>query len=50
MRSVPHPGDLFSRAILDDTEVVYPLEKSLQNMRWIEAIFRSETARWETAG
>ena len=44
-------GDLFSRAILDDTDVVYPLEKSLENMRWIEAIFRSaETGRWEDAG
>ena len=44
-------GDAFSRAILDDTDVVYPLEKSLENMRWIEAIFRSaETGRWETAG
>lgn len=44
-------GDLFSRAIMDDTEVIYPLEKSVQNMQWIEAIFRSaETGRWETAG
>jgi predicted dehydrogenase len=41
-------GDLFSRAILDDADVLYPLEKSLENMRWIEALFRSaETGRWE---
>lgn len=43
-------GDRFARAILDDREVFYPLEKSVWNMRWIEAIFRSaETGRWETA-
>ena len=44
-------GDEFSRAVLDDTDVPYPLEMSLQNMRLIEAVFRSaETGRWETAG
>jgi len=44
-------GDEFSRAVLEDTEVPYPLEMSLQNMRLIEALFRSaETGRWETAG
>ena len=43
-------GDEFSRAVLDDTDVPYPLEMSLQNMRLIEALFRSaETGRWETA-
>lgn len=43
-------GDEFSRAVLDDTNVPYPLEMSLQNMRLIEAVFRStETGRWETA-
>lgn len=42
-------GDEFSRAVLDDTDVPYPLEMSLQNMRLIEAVFRSaETGRWET--
>ncbi len=41
-------GDVFSRAILDDTEVAYPLERSLRNMRLIEAVFRSaESGRWE---
>jgi predicted dehydrogenase len=42
-------GDAFSRAVLEDGEVPYPLEKSLENMRAIEALFRSaETGRWET--
>ncbi len=34
-------GDLFSRAILDDTEVPVPLEDALRNMAVIEAIFRA---------
>jgi predicted dehydrogenase len=43
-------GDRFSAAVLDGTEVVYPLELSVQNMRLIEAVFRSaETGRWERA-
>jgi len=43
-------GDTFARAVLDGTDVVYPLELSLQNMRLIEAAFRSaETGRWERA-
>ena len=43
-------GDVFSRAVLDGSGVVYPLERSLENMRLIEAVFRSaETGRWETA-
>jgi len=42
-------GEAFSRAVLQDGEVAYPLEKSLENMRLIEAAFRSaETGRWET--
>jgi predicted dehydrogenase len=42
-------GDLFSRAILDGTEVPYPLEMSVKNMAVIEALFRSaESGRWET--
>ncbi|HEY8485136.1 MAG TPA: Gfo/Idh/MocA family oxidoreductase [Longimicrobiales bacterium] len=41
-------GDLFSRAVLEDTEVPVPLEDSLRTMAVIEAIFRSaETGRWE---
>ena len=44
-------GDEFSRAVLDDTEVPYPLEMSLQNMKLIEAVFRSaESGCWESAG
>jgi len=41
-------GDLFSRAVLDDTEVPYPLELSVRNMEIIEAVFRSaKTGHWE---
>jgi predicted dehydrogenase len=43
-------GDAFSRAVLENTEVPYRLEMSLQNMRLIEALVRSaETGRWESA-
>jgi predicted dehydrogenase len=42
-------GDLFSKAILDDTEVAEPLEDSVRNMECIEAVFRSaKSGRWET--
>lgn len=41
-------GDLFSRAILEDTEVPVPLEHGILNMAVIEAIFRSaSTGQWE---
>jgi predicted dehydrogenase len=41
-------GDLFSRAILDDAPVAYPLEDSILNMKVIEAAFRSEkSGTWE---
>lgn len=41
-------GDLFSQAILNDTQVPAPLEDSLANMRVIEAVFRSaESGNWE---
>ena len=41
-------GELFARAILDRTPVAWPLEQSLENMRVIEALFRSaETERFE---
>jgi predicted dehydrogenase len=41
-------ADTFARAILEGTDVAYPLERSLENMRLIEAVFRSaETGRWE---
>ncbi len=41
-------GDLFSKAILDDTPAPSPLEDAVRNMACIDAIFRSsETGRWE---
>jgi len=41
-------GDLFSKAILNDTPVPSPLEDAVRNMMCIDAIFRSsETGRWE---
>jgi predicted dehydrogenase len=41
-------ADLFSRAILDDGPVAYPLEDTVANMKVIEAAFRSEvTGGWE---
>ena len=41
-------GDLFSKAVLDGTEVPEPLEDSIRNMECIEAVFRSaESGRWE---
>jgi predicted dehydrogenase len=44
-------GDLFSRAILEDTQVPVPLEDAASNMAVIEAIFRSEqSATWEIVG
>jgi predicted dehydrogenase len=40
-------GDLFSLAVLNDTEVPTPLEDAVANMKVIEAIVRSgETGRW----
>ena len=44
-------GDLFSKAILDGTEVPVPLEDAVLNMECIEAVFRSaDTGRWEHPG
>lgn len=41
-------GDLFSRAILENSEQAIPLEDSVKNMAVIEAIFRAgETGNWE---
>jgi predicted dehydrogenase len=41
-------GDLFSRAILEGGEVPTPLEESLDNMKVIDAVFRSAaTGKWE---
>lgn len=40
-------GDLFSKAILDNTEVPTPLEDALNNMLTIEAVFKSsELGGW----
>jgi predicted dehydrogenase len=42
-------GDLFSRAIRENTSQPIPLEDAINNMAVIEALFRSaETGRWET--
>src|SRR5438067_5405077 len=42
-------GELFSRAILQNTPQPIPLEDAVENMAVIDAIFRSaESGRWET--
>jgi predicted dehydrogenase len=42
-------GELFSRAILEDLPVPTPITDAVDNMRVIEAMFRSgESGRWET--
>jgi len=42
-------GDLFSEAIRSGKPVEFPLENAVQNMRVIDALFRSaKTGRWET--
>lgn len=41
-------GDLFSRAILENSEQAIPLEDAVKNMSVIDAIFRSASScRWE---
>lgn len=41
-------GDQFSRAIMDNTEVPFPLEDAIGNMRAIDAAFRSaKNRKWE---
>ena len=41
-------GDVFSRAVREDSEVPVPLEDAVKNMAVIEAIFRSaESGGWE---
>lgn len=41
-------GDLFSKAIVDGTDVPVPLEDAVRNTECIEAVFRSaESGRWE---
>ena len=42
-------GDAFARAIFDNTEVPVPLTAAIQNMKVIDALFRSaHTNQWET--
>ena len=42
-------ADLFSRAVRENGDTALPLEDSVQNMRVIQAVFRSaESGRWET--
>jgi predicted dehydrogenase len=42
-------GDAFVRMILGESEVIYGIEDAIQNMRILDALFRSEkTGRWET--
>jgi len=42
-------GDLFARAILDDTDVPTPIRDAVENMKVIEAIVRSgKTGNWES--
>lgn len=42
-------GDLFSRAIRENTPAPIPLEDSIKNMAVIDAVFRSaRSGRWET--
>ena len=41
-------GDLFSKAVLENTDAPYPLEDSVKNLRVIDALFRSAaTGGWE---
>ena len=42
-------GDAFSRAVLGETSLEFPLEDAVLNMRVIDALFRSAERRsWET--
>jgi predicted dehydrogenase len=42
-------GDAFAQAIFDNTEVPVPLSAAIQNMKVIDALFRSaQTHQWET--
>jgi predicted dehydrogenase len=44
-------GDLFSKALLEGTDVPVPLEDAVKNMACIDAVFRSSaTGRWEPCG
>ena len=42
-------GDAFSRAVLGEAALEYPIEDAIANMRVIDAVFRSaKSGRWET--
>jgi predicted dehydrogenase len=42
-------GDAFSRAVLGETPLGYPIEDAIANMRVIDAVFRAaKSGRWET--
>ncbi len=42
-------GDAFSRAVLGEAPLEFPLEDAVMNMRVIDALFRSaERGSWET--
>lgn len=42
-------GDMFSRAVLGEAPLDYPIEDAVMNMRIIDALFRSgESGRWES--
>ena len=42
-------GDAFSRAVLGETPLEYPIEDAIANMRVLDALFRSaKSGRWET--
>ena len=42
-------GDLFSECVRGETRMEFPLENTVQNMRVIDAVFRSaDSGNWET--
>ncbi len=42
-------GDIFSKCILDDTPVPFALDDAVNNMKIIEAVFKSsEEGKWIT--
>lgn len=44
-------ADIFSKAIREGAQILYPLEDAVQNMSVIEAVFRSaKSGKWETPG
>jgi predicted dehydrogenase len=42
-------GDAFSRAILEESSLEFPMGDAIMNMRILDALFRSEKSKaWET--